>query len=83
MSDFPILQRTRVDLWRQYIDMHPNHPRRRVVALALRDATTRLLRRQLEAARRASRPATDDDLFALIARGPAIPPVNPEARHVA
>lgn len=83
MTDFPILQRTRVDLSRQYIDMHPNHPRRRAVAMALRDATTRLLRRQLEAARRASRSVADDDLLALIARGPAIPSVTSEARHVA
>jgi len=81
MTDFPILQRTRVDLWRRYCAMHPNDPRRGETARALRDATTRLMRRQIEASRRPARPA-GDDLFALIARGPGRPNAQ-EVHHVA
>ncbi len=82
MTDFPILQRTRVDLWRRYCAMHPNDPRRGETARALRDATTRLMRRQVEASRRPARIEPGDDLLALIARGPGRPNAQ-EAHHVA
>lgn len=80
MTDFPILQRTRVDLARRLAAMHPNHPRRGEVARALVDATNRLMRRQIEASRRPARPAAGDDLFALVARGPTPPTAHTELR---
>lgn len=79
MTDFPILQRTRADLAKRLAAMHRNDPRRGETARALVDATNRLMRRQIEASRRPARPATDD-LFALVARGPALPTAHTELR---
>lgn len=75
MTDFPILRRTRADLARQLAGLHRNDPRRRQVERALADATNRLMRSQLRAARHTSSPplAAADDLFALLSRGPAAP----------
>lgn len=81
MGEFPILQRTRRDLAARLRAMKPQDPRRGEVARALRDATHRLMRAQVELtarARRAPKPrpgadAAPDGILALIARGPAAP----------